>query len=81
MAPEKTATLWIGDYYSECGRCRRHAWMRTTHHTEIPGDATNQPPRPGCGARFTAVGSLRIEYTAERIAELRPDLPFAGHRK
>lgn len=77
-APELTATLIIGGTSSRCGLCGEKASMDATHHTDVPGYPGSRQPGGGCGARFVALDTDYAGVTAERLRELRPDLPVVG---
>ncbi|MER6955024.1 hypothetical protein ACWD4O_13215 [Streptomyces sp. NPDC002623] len=81
MPEELTATLWIGRNTSTCGRCRNGAFPEDTHHDRVaPGFGEPDPLDKPCGARFTAIGSPRIEYREEHLREIRPDLPYQSRQ-
>ncbi|MFJ2259489.1 hypothetical protein ACIOKD_14305 [Streptomyces sp. NPDC087844] len=77
MPDEPTATLWVSTHTSTCGRCRKGAFLDATHHDRIAtGFDMPDPLDKPCGARFTSIGSLRIEYKEEHLRAFRPDLPY-----
>ncbi|MFD0276211.1 hypothetical protein ACFVHB_20220 [Kitasatospora sp. NPDC127111] len=73
---ERTAVVWVHRNTSTCSACRRDALYDDSHHYTVPGGPTGRPSEQGCGARFEAIGSARIEIGANRLAQLRPNLPI-----
>jgi hypothetical protein len=73
-AAEVTATLLVGDFQSRCGNCNKPTLLHGVHrHTDISG--WRPQPGGGCGARFVDIATLSRAVPAERLRELRPDLP------
>lgn len=72
---ENTATLYINLFSSRCGACGNGVDPEAQTHEMVLG--AWGVPGPGCGARFTEVSS---DYagTADRVKQMRPDLPFVG---
>lgn len=74
------ATLIIDPWNSVCGVCRKGAtWREETHDTVLGYFAKDHVPEPGCGARWTHVGTSYGGGEFEAAArECRPDLEWAG---
>lgn len=70
--PELTATLHVDLFHSWCGNCREHVMPKSATHAEGSGPQWGQP---GCGSRFTAIAASHAAVTADRLREIRPDLP------
>ncbi|WP_030237573.1 hypothetical protein [Streptomyces sp. NRRL S-350] len=78
MPAELTATLFINITDSRCGNCRKPTMPSDTHHRDISG--WNRRPGGGCGARFINTASDYALVPAERLREMRPDLPVRNDR-
>jgi hypothetical protein len=70
---EKTATLIVSDWYSNCSACGQQVLPESQSHDTISGYG---PSRPGCGARFTAIATHYRDITPEILHDMRPDLPI-----
>lgn len=75
MTQELTATLIVRTFSSECSHCRKPTLPRAERHTDISG--WQRWPGGGCGARFTAIRAGYPGVSAERLHQMRPDLPVA----
>ncbi|MEU5425123.1 hypothetical protein AB0H73_05880 [Streptomyces olivoreticuli] len=71
---EQTATLWIDAYFSKCGKCKRRADPKQSHHISVVGPGIEVGTR-GCGALFVKTASLRHEFSSDDLLAVRPDLP------
>lgn len=72
----RTAVLLVDAYTTTCSRCRHGAFIQDTHHNRIAsGFGTPDPRDRPCGARFVAISTVRLEYTEEKLRQLRSDLP------
>lgn len=70
-------TLFIDTWSSQCGNCRRGADPDEKRHETIMEMSTANG-RPGCGVEWRYVSSNYGRMLADRIREMRPDLPFTG---
>lgn len=73
-----TATLIVSRSHSTCGNCGAQTLPDATAHDTVSGYGA---PRPGCGARFTAIttdqGERITMWWFAVLRSTRPDLPIA----
>jgi hypothetical protein len=80
----ESATLVINSDESYCSACGGGAAPEEEAHMsiqprEVAGGFIAQGQRAGCGATFIATATESfMPGIAERIREMRPDLPFMG---